>query len=132
MNAIQIDREKIQNILGIDFLCVKIDLSYKQLHRVIDDLRYIICYIIYTLTRIENVLIYVTHGYMHCGWTIYYFIKIIFGIWWSEKFRRHILFHCKNYNPTRSQIDFTDYELALYFSHSVTLMRYSMLSLSIR
>jgi hypothetical protein len=57
MNAIQIDREKIRNILGIDFLCVKIDLSHKQSHRVIDDLRCIIYYIIYTLMRIENVFI---------------------------------------------------------------------------
>ena len=58
MNAIQIDREKIRNILGIDFLCVKIDLSHKQSHRITDDLQSITYYIIYTLTRIENVLIY--------------------------------------------------------------------------
>ena len=44
--------------MGIDFLCVKINLSHKQSHRVTDDLRYITYYIIYTLTRIENVLIY--------------------------------------------------------------------------
>ena len=57
MNAIQIDKEKIRNILGIDFLCVKIDLSHKQSHRVTDDLRCITYYIICTLTRIENVFI---------------------------------------------------------------------------
>ena len=36
------------------------------------------------------------------------------------------------YIPRRSRIDFLNHESALYFSHSVTLMRYSMLSLSIR
>src|SRR2546421_11703435 len=59
-------KEKIRNILGIDFLCVKINLSHKQSHRVTDDLRCITYYIIYTLTRIENVLIYdIIHAYMH-------------------------------------------------------------------
>src|SRR5437764_15405940 len=59
-------KEKIQNILGIDFLCVKINLSHKQSHRVTDDLWCITYYIIYTLTRIENVLIYdIIHAYMH-------------------------------------------------------------------
>ena len=46
-----------------------------------DDLRSITYYIICTLTRIENMLIYVAHANMHCDWTIYYFIKTIFGIW---------------------------------------------------
>ena len=44
-------------------------------HSFTDDLQSITYYIIYTLTRIENVLIYVAHANMHCGWTIYYFIK---------------------------------------------------------
>src|SRR2546429_2697401 len=64
--------KKFKIFLGIDFFCVKINLSHKQSHRVTDDLRCITYYIIYTLTRIENVLIYVAHAYMHCGWTIYY------------------------------------------------------------
>ena len=73
--------KKFEIFLGIDFLCVKINLSHKQSHRVTDDLRSITYYIICTLTRIENVLIYVAHANMHCDWTIYYFIKTIFGIW---------------------------------------------------
>ena len=73
-------KEKIWNILGDRFMC-EIILSHK--HSFTDDLWCITYYIIYILTRIENMLIYVAHAYMHWGWTIYYyyFIKTIFGIW---------------------------------------------------
>ena len=79
---------------GNQFMCEIIS-SHK--HSFTDDLQSISYYIIYTLTRIENVLIYVAHAYMHWpwgtshGWTIYYFIKTIFRIWiknWSGKFSR--------------------------------------------
>ena len=65
------------------FMC-EIILSHK--YSFTDDLRSITYYIIYTLMRIENMLIYVAHANMHCDWTIYYFIKTIFRIWvkdWS-------------------------------------------------
>ncbi len=63
-------RKKIEIFLGIDFLCVKINLLYKWSYRVIDDLWSIIYYIICTLIRIKNVLIYIAYTYMHCGWII--------------------------------------------------------------
>ena len=60
VNAIPLNvaRKIFEIFLGIDFFCVKINLSHKQSHRVTDDLRCITYYIICTLTRIENVLIY--------------------------------------------------------------------------
>ena len=57
-------KEKIQNILGDRFMC-EIILSHK--HSFTDDLWTITYYIIYTLTRIENVLIYVAHAFIHYG-----------------------------------------------------------------
>ena len=94
-------KEKIWNILGDRFMC-EIILSHK--YSFTDDLRSITYYIICTLTRIENVLIYVAHANMHCDWTIYYFIKTIFGIWvkvWSGKFGALIHYYYPNLRNLR-------------------------------
>src|SRR6266496_2457343 len=58
-------RKNLKYFWELIFLYVKINLSHKQSYRITDDLWCITYYIIYTLTRIENVLIYIIHAYMH-------------------------------------------------------------------